>query len=141
MARFNTRGSLGTEWAEMLEPWRSELGQLEERVHRMETRNRRHAWEWLATRGDLVLKADALDHAKDWSLVGCQDIAWVERKSGRAADRRLLRFPTPYYLAFQLGSATLAATIVACLDDAARLRLQTAGYRVYLRRSLAGMER
>ncbi|MGD9511918.1 MAG: hypothetical protein AB7X49_25610 [Geminicoccaceae bacterium] len=162
MARFNTRSSLGTEWAEMLEPWRSELGQLEERVHRVVTDNRLHAWEWLATRGGQVLKSDALDHAEDWSLVGCQDIAWdvagattelrlgaaerehlisiVERESGRAVDRRLLRFLTPCYLAFQLGSATLAAAIVGCPDDAARLRLLAAGYTIHLRCALTGME-
>jgi len=37
---------------------------------------RLHAWEWLATPDDLLLKADAVDHSEAHDLVGCQDIAW-----------------------------------------------------------------
>lgn len=160
MARFNTKEALGTEWEETLEPWRGELGRLERRVHRVETDNRMQRWEWLGTGSGEVLKADALDHAEDWSLIGCQDISWdvagamielnldvtegehligtVERESGRGIDRDLLRLLTPCYLAFQLGSCTLAADIVEQPEDAARLRRQAAGYTRHLRRALTG---
>jgi hypothetical protein len=35
-----------------------------------------HAWEWLVTPDDLLLKTDALDHSQAHDLIGCQDIAW-----------------------------------------------------------------
>jgi hypothetical protein len=38
--------------------------------------SRLHAWEWLRTPDDLLLKTDAVDHACAHDLVGCQDIAW-----------------------------------------------------------------
>jgi hypothetical protein len=162
MARFNTQAALGTEWEGALEPWRRGLDRLEGRVRRVETDNRLHLWEWLGTRDGQVLKADAVDHAEDWSLIGCQDIAWdvagaiieldldptererliamVEHGAGRELDRDLLRLLTPCYLAFQLGSCALAADIVERPDDAARLRRQASTYTERLRRVLTNVE-
>jgi hypothetical protein len=93
--------------------------------------NRMHAWEWIVTNDGRLLKTDALDHACGHDLIGCQDVAWdvagsiVEfglsapeanafaRQAGRLAARPvnagLVEALTGCYLAFQLGSWTLAA--------------------------------
>lgn len=116
------------------------------------TDNRLHAHEWLETAEGRIIKTDALDHAAAHDLVGCQDIAWdiagaatelgfgeaeldelvvrVERAAERNVDRRLLELLRPCYLAFQLGSATLARDSLADLpEEAMRLGREADRYR------------
>lgn len=132
---------------------------LEARVRRVATDNRLHRWEWLRRADGRLLKTDAIDHAAAHDLVGCQDIAWdlagavaefdladaetallaakVGRLSGHAVDPLLLRFMIPCYLAFQLGSASMAHDALADLPaDAARMRREAARYRLRLRSEL-----
>jgi hypothetical protein len=116
-------------------------------LRRVETDNRLHLWEWLATEDGRLLKADALDHHAAHDLVGCQDIAWdvagarvefglaadevahlsavIEQAAGLPVDRELVAFLQPCYLAFQLGAWSLSAGAVggseaARVDRAAR---------------------
>ena len=48
---------------------------------------RLHPWEWIRLTDGGFCKADALDHACDHGLVGCQDIAWDV--AGAAVEFRL----------------------------------------------------
>ena len=106
-----------------------------------------------------LVKTDALDHAATHDLVGCQDIAWdvagaiaefdlsddearalvraVGDVAGHDVDRELLRFLTPCYLAFQLGSASLARDSLGGLPgEAARFTRETERYSNRLMREL-----
>lgn len=116
--------------------------------------NRMHAWEWLRDGKGLVVKADAIDHARAHDLVGCQDIAWdiagalvelrlradeldqvriiVEGHSGRGIDPLLVRFLLPCYLALQLGYYALAERALAFSTEAPRLHAARARYQGYL---------
>jgi hypothetical protein len=121
---------------------------------------RLHAWEWLETADGRLLKADAVDHAAAHDLIGCQDIAWdiagaavelalslhevadlaarVARYAGHPADRALIAFLTPCYLAFQLGYYTMAAAANAGVaDEATRLARRANFYRDQLAETLA----
>ncbi|HKH32781.1 MAG TPA: hypothetical protein VKA80_01240, partial [Beijerinckiaceae bacterium] len=122
------------------------------------TDNRLHAWEWLVA-GDRLVKTDALDHHAAHDLIGCQDLAWdvagttvefalgpdardrlcafAEREAGRPLVPRLIEFLTVCYLAFQLGSFTLAVRANAHdHGEAARLRAAAGSYADVLRRRL-----
>ena len=159
MARYNAAQALGEEAAGRLERWRGRLSVLAHRVRPIETDNRMHAWEWLQTPDGRVVKTDALDHHAAHDLVGCQDVAWdvagttvefalsaaeqnelcavVEREGGCTVDRELLAFLTPCYLAFQLGSFTMAADALAGVpDEATRLRTMADRYAERLRAEL-----
>ena len=159
MARFNAALALGEEVARRLDRWAPALDRLAGRVHRVETDNRPHAWEWLLARDGRLLKTDALDHHAGHDLVGCQDIAWdvvgatielglapperdrlcgvIEAETGRAVDPDLLALLTPCYLALQLGDRTLASEIVAeWAAEADRLRTAAGRYAQRLRHEL-----
>ncbi len=157
MARHNTAEAMGEEWARRLEHRTARLEGFEARLRRIETDNRLHAWEWLASPDGRLLKADALDHHAAHDLVGCQDVAWdvagaaaelelggeldalraaVEREAGRAVEPGLVALLAPCYLAFQLGACAMAAQ-VAAPDEAARLVADAERYAGLLRRALA----
>ena len=100
-------------------------------IHRVETDNRLHAWEWLSG-GSTLIKTDALDHSHGHDLIGCQDIAWDVAGSRIEFDldddeteklRRvvgsinrtpvevaLIAWYIPAYLAFEIGRWSMAAT-------------------------------
>jgi hypothetical protein len=129
MALHNTAEAIGDEAAAQLAADLPEPSPLQPLVHRIETDNRLHAWEWLVADGHLV-KTDGLDHAHAHDFVGPQDIAWdiagaivehdltrteaealqtaVAKRSGRPAAPELLAFLLPCYIAFQLGAWTMA---------------------------------
>src|SRR5690606_5290298 len=95
MACHNTAEALGEAAAARLATRLGAPDRLEPLVHRVETDNRLHRWEWLIADGRL-LKTDALDHAHSHDFVGPQDIAWdvagaiVEHDLG-AAEAAVLR--------------------------------------------------
>jgi len=148
MAVHKAGEALGSEAAAALSRRLAHAPRLENRVRRVVTDNRLHAQEWLVCAGRLV-KTDALDHAATHDLVGCQDVAWdvagaiaefgldaaegeglcdaVERGSGIGPGSDLLAFLRPCYLAFQLGSATLAAAAVGG-REAMRLEAEARRY-------------
>lgn len=129
MARFNTAEALGDDAAALLETHLGNPSRLEPLVHRVETDNRLHRWEWLVADGRL-LKTDALDHAHTHDFIGPQDIAWdvagaivehdlseaeaaalqarMAARTGRPVVPELLGFLLPCYLAFQLGAWTMS---------------------------------
>jgi hypothetical protein len=157
MAQRNAALALGDGAARALGRWEERLETFRRRALPIETDNRLHAWEWLDESGRL-LKTDAVDHHAGHDLVGCQDVAWdiagaavefaltdaetlrlaaaVERESGRPVDEELLRFLVPCYLAFQLGSWTLAAESCGPAE-APRLRAAAARYAARLAALLA----
>jgi hypothetical protein len=163
MARHNAEEALGPDVARSFDRWTAEdLAQLAERVRPVETDNRLHAWEWLVRSDGRLLKCDALDHHAGHDLVGCQDIAWdvvgatvelelpasaqarlcavVERAAGRALDPQLIALLTPCYLAFQLGSWTMAARAAPGPEEAARLWRAAGRYATRLRHALLARE-
>ncbi|MFC0410732.1 hypothetical protein [Roseomonas elaeocarpi] len=131
MARHNAAEALGDSVASLLDPWQEVLPRLEARVRRLRTDNRLQCWEWLRLPDGGLLKTDAVDHAAAHDLVGCQDLSWdlagaaaemaltpdelhrlhrrVESLSGTPVDETLLALMRPCYLAFQLGSWSMAA--------------------------------
>jgi hypothetical protein len=160
MARHNAAAALGPDWARRLDGFAPDRAALERRVRRVETDNRLHAWEWLRRPDGRLVKTDALDHHAAHDLVGCQDIAWdvagavvefdldaaeqrrlcaiLARETGRAVDPGLLAVLLPCYLAFQMGSAALAADALAGWPaEAARLRAAAGRYAERLRAVLA----
>jgi hypothetical protein len=159
MARHNAEEALGPDLARSLDRWTAEdLAQLAQRVRPVETDNRLHAWEWLVRPDRRLLKCDALDHHAGHDLIGCQDIAWdvigatielelpasaqarlravVERASGRTLDPQLTALLTPCYLAFQLGSCSMAAGAAPEPEEAARLQRAAERYATRLRHAL-----
>lgn len=76
MAAFNVEKGAGVETAEKLWRWIGSPERFSGRLHRVDTDNRLHAWEWLVTADGRLMKTDALDHNAAHDLVGCQDIAW-----------------------------------------------------------------
>lgn len=129
MARFNTAEALGVDAAARLAARLGDPERLEPLVHRVETDNRLHRWEWLVVDGHLI-KTDALDHAHTHDFIGPQDIAWdvagaivehdlsgaeaatlqanIATRTGRRIAPELLGFLLPCYLAFQLGAWTMS---------------------------------
>ncbi len=123
------------------------------------TDNRLHMWEWFTTADGVLLKADGTDHCRAHDLVGCQDIAWdlagaqaeydltpaeldalattLERTGCSPIERSLLGWMYPAYLAFQLGSWTMALDWAV---DADRQRIERLldRYRARLGAILAG---
>jgi hypothetical protein len=120
--------------------------------------NRMHAWEWIVTTDGRILKADALDHAFGHDLIGCQDIAWdiagaivelrmnaaearqfmerTQREAAMAVNTGLVAAMIGCYLAFQLGSWTLAAQS-GDHEETARLQAAANGYKSLLSRWIA----
>ena len=157
MGRVNTASALGAAAAAAWERWEGVLPTLEPALHRVETDNRMHLWEWLSDGERIILKTDALDHHAGHDLVGCQDVAWdiagaavefaltplelqqlVQRcatRLGRAVHPRLLSLMQLCYPAFELGRCREAE---ASLDGEDRLRMQAdaARYETALRQAL-----
>jgi hypothetical protein len=156
MARVNTAEALGSAAAARLPPERTLAG-LQARVRRVETDNRLHRPEWLVAPDGRLLKADAVDHAHAHDLVGAQDLAWdvagaaaeLDLTAAEAealaeaagADRDLLAFLTPAYLAFQLGAFAMAAEAHAGWPEERR-RLEAArdGYAARLSQALVNRD-
>jgi hypothetical protein len=159
MARRNIGLGLSEDLARRVDEWEPDLASLARQVHPIRTDNRMHAWEWLRTPDDRLIKTDALDHHVGHDLVGCQDMTWdiaganiefglsdrekaelcrgVERLTRRRVDPRLLAFSELCYAAFQLGHWTLAAdALVGFPAEAARTRKATAVYARTLERLL-----
>jgi hypothetical protein len=159
MARHNTEQALGSTLATTWDACESELAALASRMRRVETDNRMHAWEWLAS-DTAVVKTDALDHHAGHDLVGCQDIAWdiagaaiefdlsrderdalsdrVSRQMRHRVDEPLLRFLIPCYLAFQLGFHYEAHAASTDAQETARLAATVDRYSRALREALEG---
>jgi hypothetical protein len=160
MLRENASEALGKDAGRAFGRFAQAAGQLEHRIRRVETDNRLHRWEWLVARDGTLLKTDALDHCAGHDLVGCQDIAWdvagaaiefeldpdelaelqtrVGQEAGRPVDPDLLRFLTPCYAAFQLGSWSMARASDGDPDEAVRLDREVSRYARHLRRFLSG---
>jgi hypothetical protein len=116
------------------------------------------AHEWIRTPGG-YLKTDAIDHHQDHFFPGCQDIAWdvaaaaLELRLNAEARRELIaryrslsgdhtitsRIPAyaAFYLAFRLGYATLAASVLGQDPDADRFAGAACRYACLLRRELS----
>lgn len=110
---------------------------------------RLHAWEWLRTPDDLLLKADAVDHSCAHDLIGCQEIAWdvagaavefdltpaeverlceaVETAVGERPSPAALAFFEVCYPAFQAGYWRMAEAAAAG-DERPRLAAQAQRY-------------
>jgi hypothetical protein len=154
MARHNTQQALGRSAAAVLEHSMMLRPEVEKSVRRIDTDNRMHIWEWLVL-DDRLIKTDALDHSSAHDLIGCQDITWdiagamvefnltrdevdylcktIERDSGHGVDPVLLAFLHPCYLAFQLGSYTMAADALGEGPEFDRLRLVADRYATMLK--------
>lgn len=157
MAMANCSEAFGSEFAAAWLPHRVRSVHLGERVRRVRTDNRMHAWEWLLGEREL-LKTDAVDHHAGHDLVGCQDPAWdvagaatefalsgrelfvlLDRLGQRGCriDVELLEFCLPAYLAFQLGYFHQAASEAGTSDEGVRLRCHAGRYARALRAQLA----
>jgi hypothetical protein len=143
MAVYNTRQALGDDAASVLDSSLADPATLDEKVRKICTDNRMHAWEWLVS-GSRLIKTDALDHGVAHDLIGCQDIAWdvagamaeltlsedeasrlcgiIRRESGAPVHLDLLSFLLPCYLAFQMGAHLMAAHSLGEGPEAQRLR-------------------
>lgn len=138
MALCNIGEALGPDIAERL---RRRMGGCEgsgRKLNRVDTDNRLHVWEWIATGDGRILKTDALDHSGAHDLVGCQDIAWdvagacvefsltagerrrlaaiVEREADRELPDDLLTVFEACYLGFQIGLWTNALSVSASAE-------------------------
>jgi hypothetical protein len=148
MARVNLAEALGEAAGEL-------IGELAQRARDLpparpvHVDGRLHAWEWLRTPDDLVLKTDAVDHSAAHDLVGCQDIAWdvagaaiefelspaevarlgdsLEAATGERPAPSTLAFFGLCYLAFQTGYWRMAAG-AAAPEERARLAAQAQRY-------------
>jgi hypothetical protein len=122
---------------------------------------RLHAWEWLRTSDDRLLKSDAVDHSVAHDLVGCQDIAWdvagaalefglapaetarlqqaVEATAGERLTSARLRLFAILYPAFQVGLWRTAEP-AAPPDERPRLAAQAARYVTQLAKLAASAE-
>jgi len=158
MGRHNSTQALGNGLATAWDRFQGQAERLEDRVHRVKTDNRMHAWEWLAD-DNRILKTDAVDHHAGHDLIGCQDAAWdvagactefgltaeeLDRlvdgllRRGCRIDAELLSFYAPAYLAFQLGHYHLAAQDARSHDEQRRLESHCERYTQALRDQLAG---
>jgi hypothetical protein len=131
--------------------------QLKRSVYPVTIDGRLQPWEWLLTPGGQILKTDAVDHHCAHDLIGCQDIAWdvagaavefsldgtdrerlragVATVANREVDPALVAFYEPCYLAFQLGSFTMAdQALSGWPDEAQRLNAHANRYRDRLSR-------
>ncbi|WPH16123.1 hypothetical protein [Variovorax paradoxus] len=157
MGRHNSIEAFGSDGAHAWNRHRSRADALQQRVRRIRTDNRMHAWEWLAS-DERILKTDAVDHHAGHDLVGCQDAAWDVAgaaaelglsagelgllleglsRQGCRIDAELLGFYTPAYLAFQLGHFRMAAADAPSPAEKMRLQAHAERYAQALRRHLA----
>jgi hypothetical protein len=134
MLLHNAEEALGADVASAFTSWPARALDLQDEVRPVATDNRLHRWEWLRAEDGRILKGDALDHCEAHDLVGCQDIAYdvvgavvefawygaarkaflrhFEGHSRSALNPALLAFYLPCYVAFQLGSFTMACDSV-----------------------------
>jgi hypothetical protein len=160
MAVRNSGLALGDDATRALDRWKTQLPGLTRHLHPIRGDNRLHTWEWLVVAGRLI-KTDALDHHSAHDLIGCQDLAWdiagatiefaltpderdrlcaiAEQEAARLLVPELIQFLATAYLAFQVGSYTLAAQANAHdLGERSRLRAEAGRYSDALRRTLTG---
>lgn len=76
MAATNVEEAAGVDAAERLAWIMQQKNHLVRHLRPVNTDNRLHRWEWLATDDGRLLKTDALDHNGAHDLIGCQPIAW-----------------------------------------------------------------
>jgi hypothetical protein len=115
------------------------------------------AHEWIQTQQG-YLKVDTMDHHDDHFFPGCQDIAWdlaaaafelglsnavrrhlVGRYRALSGDQTIVTRLRPYavgYLAFRLGYARLAVTVLGETPDGLRFAAESDRYERLLRREL-----
>lgn len=159
MGRANSIEALGPDVAPRWDAWLAALDALDRQASPIEIDGRLHAWEWRLA-GDRLIKTDALDHHAAHDLIGCQDVLWdvagaeVEFDFDAAQSRALrlalvdrgVRLGGPAlaallracYLAFQLGSYTMAA---AAADRAASPAANAEALDAAVSRYRAGLER
>jgi hypothetical protein len=162
MLVHNTKRALGPVSTEGVRDWHGRLPEIARLERPVLTDNKMHAWEWLVTPEERILKADALDHHRGNDLVGPQDVAWdlagaaveldldedglerlaaaVARRSGTPRAGRLqLDFYTLAYLAFQTGRHALAAEALepTAPTEAAGMRAEVERYAERLRWMIA----
>jgi hypothetical protein len=137
MAEVNARETLGEAAAPLLARLPS-LAAAAPPGRAVHVDGRLHAWEWVRTTDDLLLKTDAIDHSVAHDLVGCQDVAWdiagaqlefdlssgevariceaVEAATGERPGPAALAFAAVCYPAFQAGWWRMAAAAAAPAD-------------------------
>jgi len=76
MATTNVGEAAGVDAAGRLAWIMQQQHHLVRHLRPVDTDNRLHRWEWLATDDGRFLKTDALDHNGAHDLIGCQSIAW-----------------------------------------------------------------
>jgi hypothetical protein len=156
MVETNVAEGLGDGWQKRLRSrLPCDLGSWPERPVALD--GRMHAHEWIRT-GDGYLKTDAFDHYDDHFFPGCQDIAWdlagaifelqlgaagrsslVARYRELSRDRSIhLRLPlyAVSYLAFRLGYASLALSVLGESPDGVRFAAAAERYRQLLQQEL-----
>lgn len=144
MIRRNASLEFGDGAAQVLDSWALDTAEMERRMVRVRTDSKLDRHEWVRTRAGALLKTDALDHHQGHDLVGCQDLAWdvagaevefglddeeagrlrgaAEQSAGRALDGRLIGFCRLAYLAFRMGQARLAETMISDAGEHGRIR-------------------
>jgi hypothetical protein len=155
MSLHNVAEGLGDRWGTRLKA-RVRSQTWTERSVALDGRMLSH--EWIRTPGG-YLKTDAMDHHQDHFFPGCQDIAWdvaaaaLELGLNDEARRRLIaryrslscdhtiasRLPAYalFYLAFRLGYATLAVSVLGPDPDAKRFAAAASHYGELLRWELS----
>lgn len=154
MARINGEEALGAEAGAAVAGRLASLSNSVSPGRPIAVDGRLHAWEWVVTPDERLLKTDAVDHARGHDLVGCQDVAWdlagaqieldlsddetawlaraVERLDGGETPPARLAMHGALYAAFQLGLWTVGQD-----DDAQNRRLIAAHTGRYRRVLLA----
>jgi hypothetical protein len=155
MSLQNVAEGLGDAWGEQLKA-RVQSDGWTERPVALDGRMLPH--EWIRT-SDGYLKTDAIDHHQDHFFPGCQDIAWdvagavlelglnaaarselVTRYRSLSGDHSITsRLPAyaVFYLAYRLGYATLATSVLGQGPDADRFATAAGRYARLLRRELS----
>ncbi|MGH7509196.1 MAG: hypothetical protein ACREMZ_06970 [Gemmatimonadales bacterium] len=156
MIAHNVDEGLGDEWLRLVDTrLRNHPGDWNERPAALDGRMLPH--EWIRTDSG-YLKTDSIDHHDDHFFPGCQDIAWdlaaaclefdldseerrwlVERYRVMSRDRTITaRLPLQAisYLAFRLGYATLASSVLGRTPDGKQFAAAAGRYASLLRREL-----
>jgi hypothetical protein len=157
MARFNAAEAIGAELAGVLDRHEEQLRRLSQAARPRAGDNKMHACEWLERPDGTFVKADALDHRCDRTLVGCQDLYWdiagaeveldldadvlleqLARAGVCEPDPETMAFYRACYLAFQLGRHALAAVEAPAADEAEALREAASDYAARLHQCVLG---
>jgi hypothetical protein len=162
MAQTNIGTALGVEATRQVSRWQPQLERLQSLSNPCESDNRCQPHEWLRLADGSLMKADALDHHMSHDLIGAQDIAWdiagaavefrwpdettqrlrtlVEDQAGRSIDLDLLLFLKLCYLAFRIGTISLALEGLAIPAEGARNRRLLDRYIAQARVQLGGRD-